>query len=327
MLNFKKKTLLPLLLCSMLLLSSCLHSKTEENISAEFPYTSQYVQVNGHRMHYVDEGQGPVVLFLHGNPTSSYLWRNIIPHVSDNHRAIAVDLIGMGKSAQPDLAYDYATHYEYLEKFIQKLNLKDINLVIHDWGSGLGFNYLQKHPENVKAVAFMEAMTRPMLWDDMEPMMQDMFKSFRDPVKGKKMIVDDNMFLEMLLPMMTERELTSEELSVYKKPYLNKRSRKPVFMWPGQVPIQGEPVDVVEVVKNYRKHLAQSQIPKLLFWVTPGAIIDQQEAHRIENEMPNLKSVYLGPGRHFVQESYPHKIGTHLSSWLHDIRLNELASK
>lgn len=314
--TINKKRLIPFLLSTMLVLSAC-HSQTEPNISAEFPYASHYTQVNNHRMHYVDEGKGPVVLFLHGNPTSSYLWRNIIPHVAKNHRAIAVDLIGMGKSDKPDLKYDYHTHYRYLESFIKKLNLKDVTLVLHDWGSGLGFHYFDEHPENVTAIAFMEALTRPMSWADASPMEQMIFKKFRDPLEGKKMLIDDNMFLTTMLPMMTERELTPQELAKYNEPYLEPSDRQPVFMWPAQIPFDGKPARVHQIIQSYRKRLANSKIPKLLFWVTPGAIIKgEPEVKRIQSEMSNLETVFLGKGRHYVQESYPRKIGTHLAAWL-----------
>lgn len=160
----------------------------EINISSKFPFESKFIEINGSKMHYIDVGKGDTILFLHGNPTSSYLWRNIIPHLQSIARCIAPDLIGMGKSDKPDIAYTFEDHYDYLEKFIEKLNLKNITLVIHDWGSGLGFHYANTHRDNIKGIAFMEAIYKPMSWDQLPPGMDKMFKMLRTPFIGWLMI-------------------------------------------------------------------------------------------------------------------------------------------
>lgn len=312
-----KKKLIPFLLSSLLFLSGCIHTRTEVGISSDFPYQSRYITVNQQQMHYIEQGSGPVVLFLHGNPTSSYMWRNIIPYVAKEHRAIAVDLIGMGKSSQPNLSYDYKTHYAYLEGFIKQMKLKNITLVLHDWGSGLGFHYFDEHPENVQAIAFMEAMTRPFKWSDLSLPEELLFRAFRDPKQGKKLLIEENRFVNTLLPLFTQRELSPKELEAYKAPFIIPEKRKPIYVWPNEVPIDGFPVHTHQILASYRKRLAQSTIPKLLFWVKPGALIKgEPEVKRIQSEMSNLETVFLGEGRHYVAESYPNKIGSTLANWL-----------
>src|SRR5437867_11913028 len=172
----------------------------QREISPSFPYESKYIDVLGSRMHYVEEGSGDPVLFLHGNPTSSYLWRNIIPHISPIGRCIAPDLIGMGKSDKPDLDYGFFDHARYVEGFIETLGLRNITLVIHDWGSALGFHYARRHGGNVKGIAFMEAIVRPVTWDEWPEQALQMFQAFRTPGTGEQMIMEQNMFVEAVLP-------------------------------------------------------------------------------------------------------------------------------
>jgi haloalkane dehalogenase len=288
---------------------------TEANVSAEFPFESKYAEVLGSKMHYVDEGTGPTFLLLHGNPTSVYLWRNIIPHLKKHGRVVAVDLIGMGKSDKPDIDYRYATHRRYLEGFIDKLNLTDITLVIHDWGSGLGFAYAAKHESNVRGIAFMEAMTRPLKWADLPFMERDMMNKVRDKRDGYKMIVIDNFFIDSVMQLMTGRDLTDEEMAYYRAPYHTKASRKPVRVWPQEVPFDGKPAASFRVIDGYARWIETTELPKLLLWAKPGVLIKEADVTKIEARMKNLTTVYIGPGRHFVQESQPTKIAKAIASW------------
>ncbi len=285
-------------------------------IATDFPFTSQYVEVLGSRIHYVEQGSGDPILFLHGNPTSSYLWRNIIPHVSPLGRAIAPDLIGMGKSDKPNLDYSFFDHSRYIDGFIEALGLKNITFVIHDWGSALGFYYAMRHPENVKGLAFMEAILAPVpSWDVFPAQVRELFQGFRTPEVGWDMIVNQNMFVEQVLPGTVVRELTPAEMDRYREPYTEPSSRKPLWRWPNQIPIAGEPKEVVETVTAYNQWLQQTDLPKLLFYGTPGAIVPPPMVEWSKQSLKNLKTVDIGPGLHFLQEDNPDLIGLELAQW------------
>jgi len=286
-----------------------------ENISAEFPFESKFVEINGHKMHYIEEGQGDPILFLHGNPTSNYLWRNVIPHLSSKGRCIAPDLIGMGKSDKPKIKYTFEDHYDYVEKFIEKLDLKNVTLVIHDWGSGLGFYYAYKHQDNIKAIAFMEAMYKPLEWSDLPKDFKMMFKMLRTPFVGWLMVSVANMFVKKMIPEMIVRKLTKEEFDHYKKPYPTIASRKPVRVWPMEVPISGKPKGVVEKIGAYGEWLKRTEIPKICFYGDPGAIIKKSDVEYIKNNIPNTKMIDMGKSLHYVQEDHPHLIGQEIASW------------
>jgi len=285
-------------------------------ISAAFPFQSDYVTVHGSKMHYVDEGQGDPILFLHGNPTSSYLWRNIIPYVTEQRRAVAPDLIGMGKSDKPDLDYRFQDHYRYLEGFIDALELDNVTLVVHDWGSGLGFHFAAENPERVRAMAFMEALLRPVKWSDFPPDFKLGFRLMRTPGVGWLMISVANLFVRQVLPQAVVRDLTAEEKRVYGEPYPTIASRKPVRQWPLEIPIEGKPADVQQIIADYSRWLQQTEIPKLLFYAQPGAVIRAPIVEWAEEHLPNLTSVDVGPGLHFIQEDNPHLIGSALRDWL-----------
>ena len=287
-----------------------------EEISAAFPFESKFVEVRGSNMHYVEQGEGDPVLFLHGNPTSSYLWRNVIPHVSGHARCIAPDLIGMGKSDKPDLEYRFFEHANYIEDFIDALGLSNITLVIHDWGSGLGFHYAALHPEKIKAIAFMEAIVLPVpSWDTFASDFREIFQSFRTEKVGWDLIVNKNFFIEKILPNGVVRELSEEEMNVYRQPYLEPETRKPLWRWPNEIPIGGEPSDVNEAVLKYNSKLVEWDIPKLLFYAEPGAILQKPAVEWCEINLKNLTSINLGEGLHYLQEDHPHAIGEALSDW------------
>jgi haloalkane dehalogenase len=289
---------------------------TKQNVSAAFPYKPNYIEILGAKMHFVDEGAGEPILFLHGNPTSSYLWRNIIPHLASLGRCIALDLIGMGKSDKPDLEYRFFDHVRYVEGFIETMSLKNITLVIHDWGSGIGFHYAMRHENNVKGIAFMEAIIMSIpSWDMFPSELKEIFRAFRTPDVGWDMIVNKNMFVEEMLPGGIIRKLTEEEMKHYREPFKDPASRKPIWRWPNEIPIEGEPPDVTKAVNNYNRRLQQSELPKLLFYATPGAILPPLLVEWCQQNLKNLSMVNIGPGVHFLQEDNPHLIGSELARW------------
>jgi haloalkane dehalogenase len=289
-------------------------------ISADFPFEPYYIEVLGSRMHYVDEGEGKPVLFLHGNPTSSYLWRNIIPHVSSSHRCIAPDLIGMGKSDKPDIEYRFLDHSKYLDGFIQGLGLEDLVLVIHDWGSALGFHYAMRRPDDIRGLAFMEAILAPLpSWDDWPEAGRRIFQGFRTPDVGWDLIVNRNFFIERILPSSVTRQLSEEEMDRYREPYLDPPSRKPLWRWPNEIPIEGEPADVTQVVNEYNQWLQETELPKLLFHAHPGFLISGAMVEWCKGNLSNLKAVDIGEGIHFIQEDNPHLIGAELAAWIEEI--------
>jgi len=269
-------------------------------------------------MHYVDEGETGskhTFLLLHGNPTYSYLWRNIIPYLSDYGRVIAPDLIGMGKSDNPDIDYTFRDHIEYMDEFIAKLKLDKIILVIQDWGSGIGFHYANRFRDQVSGIVFFEAIIRPITWSDANLIERFIFKRFRHPQKGYKMIVKNNFFVERFLPMMAGRKLTKEEMDWYRAPYINEKDRKPLRVWPTQIPINGDPKFSTRVIQSYYEYLPNSELPKLMFHGRPGMIIKKKEAKGIINTWKNLEDIYLGKGKHYIQEQYPSEIGTGIAEW------------
>jgi haloalkane dehalogenase len=285
-------------------------------ISSQFPFESRYVEVHGSAMHYVDVGDGDPVLFLHGNPTSSYLWRNIIPYLSDQARCIAPDLIGMGRSAHPDIPYRYDDHYRYVSGFIDALGIgSDLTLVIHDWGSGLGFRWAHDHEDLVKGIAFMEAIVGSMTWEAMPKDFRLAFRMMRTPGIGWLMISGANLFVKKMLPGATHRDLSDDAQAYYASAFPTVASRRAVRQWPLEVPISGKPADNVAVIEAYRDWLTRTEIPKLLFYCHPGAIIGDAQVAWCREHLPNLRAVDIGDGIHFVQEDHPDLIGAELSRW------------
>lgn len=261
-------------------------------------------------MHYVEAGSGDPILLIHGQPTWSYLWRNVIPHLENNGRVIAVDLIGFGKSDRPDIGYTTADHVKYLEGFIAELGLKNITLVIHDWGSFLGFHYATRHEGNVKGIAFMEAILRPI--EQMNPL----FDRFRSEETGWDLLVTQNMFIETLMPAMIVRKLSEDEMNAYREPFADPAGRRPVYMFPNELPIAGQPPESSAMQMAYIEKLKTSPIPKLLLHATPGAIGSGDTIEWIKQNLPNLETVSIGPGRHYVQEDQPDAIGQAISRWM-----------
>ena len=286
-----------------------------QEISDAFPFESRFIEVNGQKIHYVEEGEGKPILFIHGNPTSSYLWRNIIPHAAKQGRAIALDLIGMGNSDKPDLAYRFRDHVPFVDGFIEALGLEDITLVIHDWGSALGFHYAHRNPDNVRGIAFMEAVIRPMKWASFPKDFRMGFKLMRTPGVGWLMISGLNMFVNKILPSAVVRDLTETEMTHYRAPYPTARSRRPLRQWPCEIPIEGEPKDVYDIVDGYSKWMGKTDTPMILFYGTPGGTIQKNGLEWCQNTIKNLDVVDIGPGIHFLQEDNPHLIGEVLANW------------
>ena len=285
-------------------------------ISPDFPYASHYVEVEDSTMHYIETGTGDPVLFLHGNPTSSYLWRNIIPYVSPLGRCIALDLIGMGKSDKPDIEYRFFDHVKYVEGFIRALDLQHITLVLHDWGSALGFHYASRHAANVKGLAFMEAILKPIAsWEEMDEGGRQMFQALRTPELGWDLVVNQHIFVERAIPGSIMRPLTEVEMNHYREPFTDPASRKPIWRWPNEIPIAGEPADVVEAVESYSRWLQSTELPKLLLYATPGAVITAQEVQWCQQHLKHLTTAAIGEGIHYLQEDNPHGIGAALARW------------
>jgi len=289
-------------------------------IPTAFAYQSRYIKVNDSRMHYVDEGKGDPVIFIHGNPTSSYLWRNIIPYVTEQHRAIAIDLIGMGQSAKPDINYTFSEHFQYVESFIKQLGLRNVILVVHDWGAAIGFEYARRHLENVKAIAFMEGVLPPTFpqssYEAMGEDMGELFKMLRDPVKGKHMVIDNNGFVEQLLPAFTNRTLGEAEMAVYRAPYKEKASRKPTLVWPLEIPIGGQPADTTSTMSSIEQFMTHTELPILMLYASPGAVLPPSVVPWYKKKIKNLETVYIGQGLHFIQEDQPDSIGRALNDWM-----------
>jgi haloalkane dehalogenase len=296
--------------------NSKLQLSHEQNISSKFPFESRYVEVLGSKMHYIEEGDGDPILFIHGNPTSSYLWRNIIPYVEPYGRVIAVDLIGMGKSDKPDIGYRFVDHAKYIESFIEKLGLMNVTLVVHDWGSALGFNYAMQHEDNVKGIAFMEAILMPLTWEEFPSDAKKIFQTIRTPNVGYDLILNKNFFVEQLLPGAVIRNLTEEEMDHYREPYKTTDSRKPTWVWPNEIPIDGKPTDVHNIVTNYNAWLQKTELPMILFYANPGGLINASVVDWSKANLKNLETVNLGQGIHYLQEDHPKAIGEALASWV-----------
>jgi len=238
------------------------------------------------------------------------------PDIQNGARCIAPDLIGMGKSDKPDIGYTFEEHYDYLEKFIEKLDLKNVTLVIHDWGSGLGFHYANLHRDNIKGIAFMEALIKPLEWKDMPKDQVIPFKMLRTPFIGWLMVSVGNMFVKKLLPEMIVRKLPKEKFDYYKKPYPTVASRKPIRVWPEQIPINGKPENVFKLMSAYAEWLKETEIPKLCLYSNPGAIIRKEGVAYVKRNFKNTDMVDIGEGLHFVQEDNPHGIGKAISEWI-----------
>ena len=276
------------------------------------------VSVNVNTMSYVEMGEGDPIIFQHGNPTSSYLWRNIMPHLAVQGRCIAIDLIGMGDSDKledsgPD-RYTLLEHRDYFDAALDALGVTSkVTFVIHDWGSALGFDWANRYRDSVIGIAYMESIVRPVSWDDWPEAARGVFQGFRSSA-GEDMVLDKNVFVERVLPGSIIRDLSDEEMEVYRRPFKNPgEERRPTLTWPRQIPIEGEPAEVVELVQSYADWLSKSDMPKLFINAEPGAILigPQREFCR---SWPNQQEVTVA-GNHFLQEDSPNEIGEAIAQW------------
>ena len=281
--------------------------------------TKKTIEVLGKKMAYVELGEGDPIVFQHGNPTSSYLWRNIMPHVEDLGRCIALDLIGMGDSEKledsgPD-RYTFVEHRKYFDAALAALSVEDrVTFVIHDWGSALGFDWANRNRQAVKGICYMEAIVCPMTWDEFPEAARGLFQGFRSDA-GEEMVLEKNIFVERVLPGSIMRKLSEEEMAEYRRPFENAgEDRRPTLTWPRQIPIDGEPSDVVKITADYSQWLGQSDIPKLFINAEPGALLTGS-SRELCRGWPNQKEVTV-KGSHFVQEDSPDEIGLALKDWI-----------
>lgn len=289
-------------------------------MTSDFRDRKKFLTVHGHQMAYIEEGEGDPIVFLHGNPTSSYLWRNVMPHLAGKGRLIAPDLIGMGDSDKlhnsgPD-SYRFVEHRKYLFGLLEQLGVdQNVTLVIHDWGSALGFHWAHTHPNAVKGIAFMEGIVAPVpSWEAFPEAPRAVFQAMRSEA-GEEMVLQNNLFVERILPSSILRDLSAEEMDEYRRPFVNAgEDRRPTLTWPRQIPIAGDPQDVVEAVAAYSAWLRETPLPKLFVNAEPGALI-AGVVRDFVRRFANLSEVTVA-GSHFIQEDSPDEIGVAICEWL-----------
>jgi haloalkane dehalogenase len=288
----------------------------DEIISPADPYPRKRIAVAGTEIAYIDTGRGDPIVWLHGNPTSSYLWRNVIPHLAGLGRCLAPDLAGMGQSGKaPDGSYRFIDHARYLDAWFDALGLtQKITLVVHDWGSALGFHWAYRHRSAVKGIAYMEAIVTPLRWDEWPENARNIFQLMRSAA-GEDLVLQKNIFVERILPGAILRKITIEEMAAYRQPWIEPgESRRPMLTWPRQIPIDGEPADVTAIVNDYAQWLsADAALPKLFINAEPGAILTGRQREYCR-KWPNQREVTVA-GAHFVQEDSPHQIGQAIADW------------
>ena len=282
------------------------------------PTAQKFANVNGKRLAYLEAGSGDPIVLLHGNPTSSYLWRNIIPELEGCGRVIAPDLIGQGDSEKLPASegadrYTFEVAFDYLDGLLGEIDANEnVTLVVHDWGSGLGFHWARLNPESVKGIAYMEAIVMPITWDDWPESARGIFQGFRS-VKGEDLVLERNMFVEAVLPSSILRDLTEDEMAAYRAPFDTPDNRQPTLNWPRQIPIEGEPRHMVELVEAYGAFMAGSEIPKLFVNADPGSILVGRQREFCRS-WPNQAEVTV-KGLHFLQEDSPREIGQAVAAW------------
>jgi len=288
---------------------------SEASISGIDNYPRKRIPVLDTEISYVDAGEGDPIVFLHGNPTSSYLWRNIIPFLIPYGRCLAPDLVGMGQSGKaPTASYRFVDHARYLDAWFDALGLtQNVVLVLHDWGSALGFYRAYRHPEQIRAIAYMEAIVQPRKWDDFPHGRDALFRSLRSQ-QGEQMVLNDNFFVETVLPKSILRTLSEQEMDAYRTPFKTTEARLPTLIWPRELPIDGAPADVAEIVELYGECLSRSSVPKLLIAAEPGALLTGR-ALEFCRTWPNQQEVSV-KGIHYIQEDSPTEIGTALQDFV-----------
>ena len=297
-------------------------------ISANFPFQKQRKPILGHEMAYVEVGEGDPIVLLHGNPTSSYLWRNVIPHLRPLGRCIAPDLMGMGDSDKlPNSgpgSYRFVEQREYLDALLEALNVhKRVTLVIHDWGSALGFDWANRHRDAVKGIAYMEAIVQPQGWDHWDVMNMRPFLEALRSEAGEKMVLQENFFIEKILPGAVLRTLSTEEMTEYRRPFAEPgEGRRPTLTWPREIPIEGDPADTTAIVGAYADWLATSDVPKLFLKAEPGALLGGGANLDTVRKWPAQTEVTV-KGVHFIQEDSPDEIGHAIADWMKSLSGNQ----
>lgn len=288
-------------------------------IAETMNYQKQFAQVMGKKIAYVEAGSGEPIVLLHGNPTSSFLWRNVIPELEGSGRVIVPDLIGHGDSEKLPATegperYSFEVAYQYLDGLLTELGVRsNVTLVIHDWGSGLGFHWARNHPDAVRGIAYMEGIVCPVSWEDWPESARGIFKGFRSE-KGEDLVLNRNMFVEAVLPSSVIRDLSEAEMAAYRAPFQTPDDRQPTLNWPRQIPIDGEPAHMVALVEDYGRFMATSDMPKLFINAEPGSIL-VGPAREFCRSWPNQVEVTV-KGLHFIQEDSPAEIGQAIAAWL-----------
>ena len=287
----------------------------------QYPFQSQYQAVHGHRLHYIDQGSGDPVIFLHGNPTWSYTFRNIIPYTQSTHRCIAIDLIGMGRSDKPQIGYTFLEHVDYVTTFIELLGLDNIAIVGHDWGAAIGLHYAMLNPGKVKSIAMLEpqALYSNSSWSSFSPPeATPLFQTLRDAEQGWPFMRDNSVFIEGMTTTIINRSITAEEHEHYREPFRNPDDRRPMWVFPNQIPIEGSPSEVVEAVNARNVWFTSSTIPKLLFYATPGCTVREPQLDWCRQHVHNITFHDIGKGFHYLTEENPQAIGERLQRWLRE---------
>ena len=288
-------------------------------IAETMNYQKQFAQVMGKKIAYLEAGSGEPIVLLHGNPTSSFLWRNVIPELEGSGRVIVPDLIGHGDSEKLPATegperYSFEVAYQYLDGLLTELGVRsNVTLVIHDWGSGLGFHWARNHPDAVRGIAYMEGIVCPVSWEDWPESARGIFKGFRSE-KGEDLVLNRNMFVEAVLPSSVIRDLSEAEMAAYRAPFQTPDDRQPTLNWPRQIPIDGEPAHMVALVEDYGSFMATSDMPKLFINAEPGSIL-VGPAREFCRSWPNQVEVTV-KGLHFIQEDSPAEIGQAIAAWL-----------
>jgi haloalkane dehalogenase len=292
---------------------------TNERVANQPPLPSKYVEVYGSKMHFVEKGEGKTILFLHGIPTSCYVWRNIMPYLAPLGRCIAVDLIGFGKSEKPDIEYSVLDHIKYIEKFIETLKLKNITLIMHGWGSVIGLDYAMRHPKSCTGLVFYEAFLRSLDDSDISLPYQEPLIKLQDQDNIDDLVMNGASFVDKIIPQTVMRTLSTEEMDHYREPFLQLGTGKPILQYLNELPRGDNKSKVDALIANYSKKLTQSSLPKLMLYSIPGFITTIATVMWAKEHLPNLEIIDIGEELHLAQETYPQLMGKTISIWMQGV--------
>lgn len=295
-------------------------------ISADFPFKSNFIDVLGSKLHYVDEGKGDPIVFLHGIPTSTYLWRNIIPSLSENARCIGLDLIGLGKSDKPDIDYTISDHIEYFQAFCDALNLDNITLVMHGWGSVIGFDVAMRQPDKFKALAFLEShIMLPSERDMISLPIQEITMLLSSPDGGHDVIMNSNYYVNKVMPLGVLRPLSDKEMQAYQAPFQSPGSSRPIWQYLQELPLGDDETEATQIIARYSKELQISQLPKLMMYGIPGFLTTIEMVQWARDHLPHLTQIDIGDALHYPQESNPDAISNALKEWYGQLQKQAVA--